>query len=249
MLNILFEHRSIRKYKDNPVPTEILNSVLEAGIRASNTGNMQAYSLIVTTGSALRKQLWEAHFKQNMVQQAPVHITFCADFNRVSKWCSQREAIPGFDNFLSFFAAAIDALLAAQNVCIAAEANGLGICYLGTATYNADRLIEILNLPQLVVPVTSIVMGYPDEIPGLTDRLPLKGVVHEEVYNDYSDDAIDRIYEEKEALALHQELLKINEKKTLAQIFTDKRYTKKDNMFFSQKYLEILKKQGFMNNI
>lgn len=248
MVDTLLQHRSVRKYQSTPVSDGLLDLVLEAGIRASNTGNMQTYSMIVTTDSNLRNQLWEAHFKQNMVLQAPVHITFCADFNRFSSWCVQRDAVPGFDNFLSFFGAAVDALLVSQNVCIAAEANGLGICYLGTAVYNADKLIDILNLPNLVVPVASIVLGYPEEIPELTDRLPLNGVVHKEVYQDYSTEDIDNIYRGKESLTFYQDLLKINDKATLAQIFTDKRYTKKDNVFFSKKYIEVLKKQGFMNN-
>lgn len=248
MLKTIQEHRSIRNYKPDPIPQEILNSVLDAGIRASNTGNMQVYSMIITTGSEIRRKLWEAHFKQNMVLQAPVHITFCADFNRFSKWCRQRDAIPGYDNFLSFFTGAIDALLASQNVCIAAETYGLGICYLGTAVYNAGMLVDILKLPELVVPVTSIVLGYPEGIPELTDRLPLNGVVHEETYQDYSSDDINRIYHEKESLKFYRDLLAINEKATLAQVFTEKRYTLKDNLFFSEKYLEVLRKQGFMNN-
>jgi nitroreductase len=225
-----------------------MQAVLEAGTRASNTGNMQAYSLVVTTDAKVREQLWEAHFKQGMVLQAPVHITFCADFNRFSKWCLQRKAVPGFDNFLSFLTGATDALLASQNVALAAEAHGLGICYLGTAVYNADKLISILNLPKLVVPVASIVLGYPEEVPGVTDRLPLDAVVHQQTYTDYTAEDIDKHYSEKESMAFYQSLLTINEKETLAQIFTDKRYTKKDNMFFSDKFLKVLKSQGFMNN-
>ena len=248
MLKTILEHRSIRKYKSDPIPAELLNSFLEAGVRASNTGNIQVYSMVVTTGKELRSCLWEAHFKQNMVLQAPVHITFCADFNRFSMWCRQRDASPAYDNFLSFFSAAVDALLASQNVALAAEAQGLGICYLGTAVYNADMLIDILNLPELVVPVASFVVGYPEETQELTDRLPLEGVVHHEVYHKYSAQDIDNIYSEKESLEFYKNLIEINDKTTLAQVFTDKRYTKKDNLFFSVKYLEILKKQGFMNN-
>jgi len=248
MITAILEHRSIRKYKDLPVKQEVLESIINAGIRASTTGNMQAYSIVATKDSKIKEKLWEAHFKQNMVLQAPVHLTFCADFNRFSKWCNNRKASPGFDNFLSFFSGAIDALLVSQNVCIAAEEAGLGICYLGTATYNADKLVDILHLPKLVVPVASLVIGYPDEAPPLTDRLPLNGVLHEEVYSDFSMKEIDDIYGEKESTEFTKELLQINNKETLAQIFTDKRYTKTDNIFFSNKYLEVIKMQGFMNN-
>lgn len=248
MIDTLFAHRSIRKYKSLSIDPEVLNHILNAGIRASNTGNMQAYSIVVTKEEVLRKQLWEAHFKQNMVLHAPVHITFCADFNRFSAWCNINDATPGFDNFLSFFNAATDALLVSQNVALAAEYYNLGICYLGTAVYNADKLIDILKLPKLVVPVASIVVGYPEDTSELTDRLPLEAVLHNEVYEDYSKEKINELYMEKESMEFYKNLLRINNKATLAQIFTDNRYTKKDNMFFSEKYLSILKKQGFMNN-
>ncbi|MFO7923927.1 MAG: nitroreductase family protein [Bacteroidales bacterium] len=248
MLDIILKHRSIRKYKNKDIDHETMEAILTAGTRASTTGNMQVYSMIVTRDESIRKKLWECHFKQDMVMQSPVHITFCADFNRFNKWCRQRRAEPGYDNYLSFFTAAIDALLVSQNVCLAAEEKGLGICYLGTATYNSRKIIDILRLPEGVVPVAAIVLGYPDEEPGLTDRLPLEGVVHYEKYKDYSVNDIDRIYADKEALDQTRELLEINQKETLAQIFTDNRYKKTDNLHFSREFLDVIREQGFMNN-
>lgn len=247
-MDTLLKHRSIRKYKNIPVEEEKLAAVLEAASRASTTGNMQVYSIIVTREEEIKKQIWEAHFKQGMVLEAPVHLTFCADFNRFSKWCEARKAVPGYDNYLSFLTAAIDALLAAQNAVIAAESLGLGICYLGTATWMAESFIQILNLPNLVVPVAAVTLGYPDESPGLTSRLPVSGVVHYEKYQDYSDQDIDNIYHDLENLEETANLLAENNKETLAQIFTDLRYTMKDNRVFSRKFLQVLEVQGFMNN-
>jgi nitroreductase len=247
-MDALLEHKSIRKFKPLEIEHELLSKILEAGTRASTTGNMQVYSIIVTREKMLKQQLWEAHFKQNMVLQAPVILTFCADFNRFNKWCMQRKAVPGYDNFLSFFTAAIDALLAAQNICIAAEYNKLGICYLGTTTYMAQKIIEILDIPKGVVPITTVVLGYPDENPPLTDRLPLDAVVHYEKYTNYSNQDIDAWYAEKEKLQQNLDLLQINGKETLAQIFTDNRYTKKDNIAFSQTLLKVIESQGFMEN-
>lgn len=246
MLETILHHRSIRSYKPDPVEPDKLNAILEAAIRASTTGNMQVYSIVVTNDTKKREQLWAAHFKQNMVLEAPVHLTFCADFNRFSQWCQLRNADPGYDNYLSFLTAAIDAVLAAQNAVIAAESMGLGICYLGTATWMAEKIIQILDLPALVVPVAALVLGYANEDPGLTDRLPLNGIVHQEVYTPYSDEDINRIFAEKEALESTRELLDLNQKETLAQIFTDNRYTRKDNRFFSKQFLKVLEDQGFM---
>ena len=248
MFETILSHRSVRVFSEMSVDNEILHKILVAGTRASTTGNMQVYSMIVTAQPELKAQLWEAHFKQNMVKKAPVIITFCADFNRFNLWCINRKASPGYDNFLSFFTAAIDALLASQNVALAAEAFSLGICYLGTTTYMAEKIIDILKLPKYVVPVTTLAIGYPDESPQLTDRLPLEGVVHYETYGDYTLEKIDTIYNQKESSEETRKLLRENKKETLAQIFTDNRYTKKDNIAFSQAFLRVLTRQGFMNN-
>ncbi len=183
--NILLRRRTIRKYKSEDISSDLLNEILEEGCRASTTGNMQLYSIIVSRDEEGKAALSPFHFNQPMVKAAPVVLTFCADFNRFNLWCRQRKAEPGYDNFLSFVTAAIDAIIVAQTVCIAAEARGLGICYLGTSTYTADKVIDHLKLPKGVVPVTTVTLGWPEEIPEQVDRLPLEAIVHNEVYNDY----------------------------------------------------------------
>ena len=244
----LLNHKTIRKYKSDPIPSNVLNLILQAAARTSTTGNMQVYSIIVTTDEEKKKELHKLHFGQGMILQAPMLLTFCADFNRFNQWCEQRKAIPGYDNFLSFYTASIDALIAAQNACVAAEAQGLGICYLGTTTYQAGKLVDFFKLPKGVVPLTTLVVGYPDENPPLTDRLPLEAIVHYETYKDYTPKDIDRIYMEKENLDFTQDLLKENNLETLAQIFTEKRYPKKMNVDFSKIFLDVIEKQGFMNH-
>lgn len=246
MLETLNQHRSIRKYTDQNIAPELLNQLLETACRASNTGNMQAYSIVVTTDDTLKQKLSPAHFNQKMITQAPVVLTFCADFNRVTQWCEQRNAVPGFDNFQSFMAATIDAMLVAQNFCVAAESVGLGICYLGTTTYNADQIIDALQLPKLVVPITTVTLGYPAEETELTDRLPLRAAVHFETYQNVTSASIDAVYSEKENSVFYKQFIAENNKETLAQVFTDVRYTKNNNEFFSDKFLEVLRKQCFM---
>src|SRR5664280_894303 len=146
--DIQLDRRTIRKYSSEPVNDSLLNELLTMGCRASTTGNMQVYSIIINRDLKKKKELAPLHFNQKMITEAPVVLTFCADFNRFNKWCKLRSAEPGYDNFLSFFTAAIDALLVAQTFCIAAEAKGLGICYLGTTTYTADKIIEVLKIPK-----------------------------------------------------------------------------------------------------
>lgn len=246
-LELILSHRSIRKYTQQPIDSSVLTQILEAGTRASTTGNMQVYSIVVTQDEAMKQALSPCHFNQPLVKQAPVVLTFCADFNRFNKWCHQRNAEPGYDNFLSFTTAAIDALLVAQNVALAAESFGIGICYLGTTTYTASKIIDILKLPKGVVPITTITLGYPAETPELTDRLPLNAVVHYETYQDFTPESINVIYRDKEQDAKYQQFVIDNKKDTLAQVFTDVRYKKGDNVAFSQSLLEVLKQQGFMN--
>lgn len=248
MLSTLLNHRSVRAFTAQTIDETLLNSILDAATRASNTGNMQWYSIVVTTDEKLKQELQsECHFNQSMVGQAPVVLTFCADVHRFNKWCEQRSAKPGYGNFLSLYTATVDAVIAAQNACVAAESYGLGICYLGTTNYTAPRLIEILELPSGVFPVTTVVMGYPNEQPAHTDRLPLSAVVHRQKYQSQSTEDLESMYAEKENLPFHKELVKTNGVENLAQIFTEKRYTLKNNIAFSNTLLDTLKKQGFMN--
>lgn len=245
-MKLLNNHRSIRKYTGEDISDSLLNEILDAGCRASNTGNMQVYSIIVTREPSNKEKLAPCHFNQTMVKDAPVVLTFCADFNRFKLWCKHRNASPGYDNFLSFQTAAIDATIAAQNVCVAAENKGLGICYLGTTIYTADKIIELLKLPKGVVPITTVTLGYPDENPPKTDRLPLDCIVHQETYQSYTAESIQQFYTAKEALPENQQFVLDNKKETLAQVFTDIRYTKSNNETFSKVLLKVLKDQQFL---
>lgn len=245
--NILTGRRTIRKYSTEPVDDELLNDLLSKGCRASTTGNMQLYSIIISRKEEKKRELAPYHFNQKMVTEAPVVLTFCADFNRFNRWCRLRNADPGYDNFLSFFTAAIDVLLVAQTVCIAAESKGMGICYLGTTTYTANKIIEVLKLPKGVVPVTTVTLGWPSENPDQSDRLPLEAVIHQEHYSNYADEGIIKYYSEKEGREDSRQFIEENNKETLAQVFTDVRYKKADNKHFSKMFLQVLKDQGFMD--
>lgn len=242
----LKDRRTIRRYAERPVSDELLRNLLSLACRASNTGNMQTYSVIVTRSEEKKRALAPAHFNQPMVTEAPVVLTFCADFNRFSTWCEQRQAVPGYDNFQSFVGAAIDAIIVAQTFAVAAEREGLGLCYLGTTTYNAGQIIDVLHLPHLVVPVTTLTVGYPAEMPEMQDRLPLDAIIHNEVYEPFSADTINKLYAAKEALPDTAKFIAENGKQTLAQVFTDVRYTRENNEYFSKVLLDVLRKQGYL---
>lgn len=246
-MNNIMTRRTIRKYSTKDVEKELLDKLLEQASRTQTMGNMQLYSVVVTRSDEGKKALAPAHFNQPMVTSAPVVLTICADFRRATDWCMQRNADPGYDNFLSFINASTDALLFTQTFCCLAEEAGLGLCFLGTTVYMPDMIIDALQLPELVMPVATLTLGWPDEEPALTDRLPLASFVHEETYKPYTPAAIDEYYAEKEALEENREFVRINNKQTLAQIFTDIRYTRKDNIAMSEGMLKALRRQGFLS--
>lgn len=245
-MNTIKTRRTIRQYSSKEVSDELLDRLLSDAARTQTMGNMQLYSVVVTRDEKTKAALAPAHFNQPMVTTAPVVLTICADFNRASIWCRCRKAEPGYDNLLSFINAQTDALLYTQTFCNLAEDERLGLCFLGTTVYMPQMIIDVLHLPQLVMPVATLTVGWPDENPPLTDRLPSASFVHKDTYHDYTPTDIDRYYAEKESLEENREFVRINQKETLAQVFTDIRYTKKDNEAMSADMIETLKRQGFM---
>ena len=245
----LLTRRTIRQYSDQPVNEELMNRLLSEASRTQTMGNLQLYSVVVTRSDDIKQQLAPAHFNQPMVTAAPVVLTICADFNRTSTWARCRKAEPGYDNFLSFINAATDALLYTQTLCNLMDEEGLGYCYLGTTVYMPQQIIDVLQLPRLVMPVATLTVGWPAEEPALSDRLPLESFVHQDTYTDYLACDIDAYYQAKEQLPENQDFVRINKKETLAQIFTDIRYTRKDNEAMSEGLLDALRRQGFLTPV
>ncbi|WP_150466386.1 nitroreductase family protein [Francisella sp. SYW-9] len=252
----LINHRSIRQFKKDPVPEEILNRILESGIRTASSGNMQIISIIISKDTTIKNKLYEAQHKQNMVKQAPIVITVCVDLNRMRRWLNLENAPQNFDNFISFMNGTVDACIAAQNMVIAAESEGLGTCYMGTTLWSAQKIIEILNLPKNVVPITSFTLGYPDENPEKRSRLPIKGVIHYDTYHDYTDDDIREIYYDRNQegwnryMSFPELKKKIEESKVknLAEVYTKLKYRQDEFNNLSNQLLDTLKKQNFLNH-
>ena len=242
----LSTRRTIRQYSDQAVSEELLNRLMSEAARTQTMGNLQLYSVVVTRSQEMKQRLAPAHFNQPMVTAAPVVLTVCADFHRTTRWCEERKARPGYDNFLSYQNAAIDALLYTQTLCCLMDEAGLGYCYLGTTVYMPRLIIDVLELPKLVMPVATLTVGWPAEEPPLSDRLSLESFVHSETYHGYSAQDIDTYYTDKEQLEENRHFCEINHKETLAQIFTDIRYTRKDNEAMSQGLLDALRHQGFL---
>ena len=245
MKNLENRH-TIRRYISKDVSDELLNCLFTLAARTQTMGNLQLYSVVVTRSAEQKARLAPAHFNQPMVTEAPVVLTVCADFRRTTQWARCRKASPGYDNLLSYQNAATDALLFTQTLCCLMDEEGLGYCFLGTTVYQPQQIINVLQLPALVMPVATLTVGWPAEEPPLTDRLPVESFVHQETYHDYTPEDIDRYYTPKEQLAENLHFCEINHKETLAQVFTDIRYTKADNETMSQTLIDTLRRQGFL---
>ncbi len=245
-LSYFHKRSSIREFSNEIVPDSLIESIVDDALRAPTCGNMQLYSVVATRSPELRQRLAKCHFNQPASTGAPVILTICADFNRFVKWCELSGAESGFDNFQSFIAAAIDAVIFAQQIVTVAEMRGLGTCYLGTATYNAPEISEILHLPKRVVPVAALALGFPAlPIPEQVERLPVGGVLHMDIYKDYTDEDIREIFKAKEDFAPNKKYVEENCKPSLASVFTDIRYPRNNNEVFSKVFADHIRAQGF----
>ena len=238
--------KSIRKFSDKEVDRATIARIVEAAAKAPTCGNMQLYTIVVSRTPEEVAAMAPLHFNQPAAKGAKVVLTVCADFNRFTRWCRLRNADAAYDNFLSFTSAMTDAVILAQQIVTIAEMEGLGTCYLGTVTYNAPQISELLQLPELVVPVAAVALGYPAEEGTDTERLPLEAVLHEGKYRDFSDEEIIDLFKVKEEYPANQGFAAENGKENLAQVFAEVRYPRGLNESVSATLLEYLKKQKFI---
>ena len=243
--NYFSTRRTIRAYdSDKEVDLSLIRRLIEQAAHAPNTGNMQLYSVILTTDPAEIKALAPSHFSQPAITGAKAVLTFCMDLRRYHRWCVNGGAQPGLNNLQGYTWAVMDTAIFAQQFVTLAELNGLGTCYLGTTTYNAPEIARLLNLQQGVVPLVTVTLGYPAETPDLPERLDTDCILHIGSYDDPSDDRLTEIYAEKENMESYRKFITENGKENLAQVYADIRYPRASNEHFSVVLKEFLKNQG-----
>ena len=202
---LLNRHRSIRAFRPDPIDAKLINSVCADAIAGgSSSGNLNSVSIVLTEDEARKERLCDLHFKQDMVRQAPLVLTFCADWFRTRQWLASRGARDNFNNLLGYHVAAFDAMIVAQNACLGFEARGLGICYMGTTLHSMSEIADFLELPETCLPVTTIVVGVPAEDPPKRDRLPLNAFIHHETYSSPNSTELDAIYRERDVKGLER---------------------------------------------
>jgi nitroreductase len=196
---LLNRHRSIRSYRPDLIPESLVEQVLgDAVAGSSSSGNLNAVSMVLTRDPERKRRLYALHFEQDMVLEAPLVITFCADWFRTREWLHRHDARDNFDNLIGYHVAAFDTMILSQSVCLGFEAHGLGICYMGTTLHSMAEIAEYLELPDTCLPVTTIVVGHPAEDPPKRDRLPLHAFLHDETYRRPDKAELDAIYAQRE---------------------------------------------------
>ena len=241
-IQVMMNHRSVRKFTDEKVSRELLAEIIDCGLRASNTGNMQLYSIIATQEEPLRSELCKLHFGQ--CATASLWLTVCTDINRYHHYCRVNGCDEPYGNLLWFVSATVDASLCAQNICVAAESRGLGFCYLGTVNYNTRQIAELLHCPKGVVPVIAIALGHPAEEPRMSERLGQEAVLHSEVYHDPTDDEIVSTHRVRDEEPFNCRMVEENGTRNYCEIFTTKRYPRSMNESVSGDLLQFLKESG-----
>jgi FMN reductase (NADPH) len=182
VIQLIHQHRSIRSYKNEPVPKDMIEAIVFAGQRSSTSSNLQMYGVVVTTNLEHRKVLSEISGNQKHIVQAPLFLTWCADLSRLDRVCEKLGYVHQSGYLENFLLAVVDAAISAQNAGLAAESLGLGFCYIGAIRNDPQRVSALLKLPRLVFPLVGMTLGWPDGEGSPRPRLPLDAILHWDQY-------------------------------------------------------------------
>ena len=188
VLESLFKHQSIRKYKNIPLEEEKLQTILKAAQAAPNWCNAQHVSIIVVKDPARKQKLAELSLNQPYIASCSVFLVFCADFYRTAyafekNGVSDEQTTKFIEQLDTLFVGSHDCGIAMQNTVVAAESMGLGTVPIGLIRKASLEVVKELNLPKYVIPIVGLCVGYPDDNPGIKPRLPTNGVCFEEKYD------------------------------------------------------------------
>ena len=194
-IELMHRHGSVRSYKPDPVPPDLVETLVAAAQRASTTSNLQVVSVVAVTEASRRARLAELCGQQPHIARAPLFLAWCADLRRLERACELRGYTQVTEYVENFLVGVLDAGLAAQNAALAAESLGLGICYIGGIRNNSQAVIDLLALPRLVFPVVGMTVGWPEAAPVVRPRLAPSAVLHWERYDPQPGDAALREYD------------------------------------------------------
>ncbi len=185
-IDVLNNRFSVRKFKDKEIPDDVLNEILNAGLKSASAGNLQPFSIIKIKEMKNKKFFTDLGL-QKFIEEAPVNLLFCLDFNRLKKWARHHKAPFVMDkSFNHFWVGFQDVIIAAQTIETAANSLGIGSCYIGTTLQIMSEIQEYFKLPEGVVPVVLLPMGYINQESRIAGKLDINTIVHNEVYTEQS---------------------------------------------------------------
>jgi nitroreductase len=167
VLDVIKERSSIRKYRDQDIPDETMEKILEAGRLAQSAKNKQPWEFIVVEGEELKRKLSEAAKNQDFVSEATAVIVCVVD----PKNCGH---VGPMDSFL------VDAAIAVENMALVSWENGLGSCWIGA--YHESKVKALIEIPENLKVASILTLGYPAEKPSPKERKNLHQIVHHEKY-------------------------------------------------------------------
>lgn len=242
MIEKQLQHRTIREFKDESIPKEVFNTLMEVARRTATSNGTQQFSIIHVTDTEVKKEI-AAVCKQEYVARATELLIFIADQYRndriIKEMGSSTENAADMDRFFQGFT---DACLAAQNVVNAAESINLGVVYLGSVLNDSKRICEILKLPKLTFPVVGLGIGYPNQSPQLKPRFENRLRVFENSYIIF-DNYLEEIKDYDEEMTSYYDLRDANKR---VDCYSEQVVAKISNSILKrQEILNIIKEQGF----
>ena len=182
-IKLMKAHTSVRRFKEQEIPQEDLNTILSAGQMASSWKNFQSYSVIVVRSQEKKDALFEL-VPQEAIRQSAAFLLFVGDLNRAEKGARLHTDVFQPQGVEGLLITSVDAALAGQNTLLAAESLGYGGVIIGLVRYKSEEVAELFNLPDYTYPVFGIALGVPNQQHDVKPRLPLNQVVFEEEYQE-----------------------------------------------------------------
>ncbi|MCL7749615.1 oxygen-insensitive NADPH nitroreductase [Halalkalibacter alkaliphilus] len=207
-IETILSHRSVRKFTNQALTKEQIDTIVHSAQMAATSNYIQAYSIIGVNDRNKKSKLAQLSGNQAYVLESGHFFVFCADLHRHQLVAEMEESVitESIESSEKFIVAVVDTALAAQNATIAAESMGLGICYIGGIRNEIEGVSELLELPEYVIPLFGLTVGYPDEETSIKPRLPKEAVYHEDAYQsdlamteqlDQYDEVVSNYYYER----------------------------------------------------
>ncbi|MDR2807786.1 MAG: nitroreductase family protein [Spirochaetaceae bacterium] len=198
-IQAFFDRKSVRSFQDKPVTDEIKNLIIDAGIAAPSAGNQQLYTIIDVEDQVIKEKLAVLCDNQPFIATAPVVLVLLADCRRWLDCYHSAGLAPRHPGPGDMLLACEDAVIAAQNMVMAAHFLGLGSCYIGDILENKEQVAALLRLDPLVVPATMLVFGYPTrqaEERTKPKRPSREYLVRKDYYSSLSDPELRRMFDD-----------------------------------------------------